>query len=111
VRPRHKVLGKATALEMPAAELAEVRAQMKRRGIPGGSMSDDELRRELHQRALDFRDKAPVSAAAAATTILDGVRRGEWRILVGDDAQALDRMVREDPLGAYSPDFPALVRR
>ena len=36
----------------------------------------------------DFRDKAPLSAAEAATIILDGVRSGTWRILVGEDALA-----------------------
>jgi hypothetical protein len=32
---------------------------------------------------------------------VDGVRAGKWRILVGDDAQALDEAVRADPEGAY----------
>ena len=35
--------------------------------------------------------------------ILDGVRNGKWRILVGDDARALDDAVRADPEGAYGP--------
>jgi hypothetical protein len=59
----------------------------------------------MHRRALDFRDKAPVSAAQAAKIILDGLRRGAWRILVGDDAVALDALVRADPEAAYEPDF------
>ena len=50
-----------------------------------------------------FRDNAPMTAAQAATVILDGVRNDEWRILVGDDAQALDEAVRADPLAAYAP--------
>lgn len=50
-----------------------------------------------------FRDSAPVTAAQAATVILDGVRSEQWRILVGDDAHALDEAVRADPLGAYGP--------
>ena len=50
-----------------------------------------------------FRDNAPVTAAQAATVILDGVRNDEWRILVGDDARALDEAVRADPLAAYGP--------
>jgi len=50
-----------------------------------------------------FRDAAPVTAAQAATVILDGVRRGAWRILVGDDAHFLDEAVRADPEGAYGP--------
>jgi NAD(P)-dependent dehydrogenase (short-subunit alcohol dehydrogenase family) len=48
-----------------------------------------------------FRDSAPMSAAEAATVILDGVRNGEWRILVGEDAKRLDEAVRRDPVGIY----------
>ena len=48
-----------------------------------------------------FRDSAPMSAAEAATVILDGVREGRWRILVGDDAHQLDEAVRANPDGAY----------
>ena len=53
----------------------------------------------------DFRDKAPTSPAEAATIILDGVRSEKWRILVGEDAQALDRRVRENPEMAYEASF------
>jgi hypothetical protein len=59
----------------------------------------------LHQRAVDFRDKAPTTAAEAASIILDGVREERWRILVGDDAHAIDELVRQDPESAYDPDF------
>ena len=51
-----------------------------------------------------FRERAPLSAADAATVILDGVRSGAWRILVGDDAKRLDAAVRADPERAYGPD-------
>ena len=44
-----------------------------------------------------------MSAAQAATIILDGVRAGEWRILVGDDAHRLDEAVRADPEAVYGP--------
>ena len=43
------------------------------------------------------------SAAAAADIILQGVRENRWRILVGEDAQAIDRLVRANPEGAYEP--------
>ena len=56
----------------------------------------------------DFRDKAPVSAAEAATVILDGVRSGAWRILVGRDAKTLDAAVRAKPEAAY--DYAELGR-
>ena len=48
-----------------------------------------------------FRTEAPLTAAEAATIILDGVRAGRWRILVGEDARALDAAVRADPEAAY----------
>ena len=48
---------------------------------------------------------APTSAAEAATIILDGVRRGDWRILVGEDATMIDDLVRADPENAYTPEF------
>ena len=48
-----------------------------------------------------FREKAPLSAAAAATIILDGVQWGAWRILVGEDAKVLDAAVRARPEAAY----------
>jgi NAD(P)-dependent dehydrogenase (short-subunit alcohol dehydrogenase family) len=48
-----------------------------------------------------FYDSAPLSAAGAAAVILDGVRSGAWRILVGADARALDKYVRAYPDDAY----------
>ena len=48
-----------------------------------------------------FYDSAPLSAAAAATVILDGVRSGAWRVLVGDDARRLDSYVRANPDDTY----------
>jgi NAD(P)-dependent dehydrogenase (short-subunit alcohol dehydrogenase family) len=52
-----------------------------------------------------FHDLAPMTAATAATVILDGVRADRWRILVGDDAHRLDAAVRADPEAAYRPGF------
>ncbi|MBW2366214.1 MAG: hypothetical protein JRF25_14620, partial [Deltaproteobacteria bacterium] len=37
--------------------------------------------------------------------ILNGVRNEQWRILVGEDAQFLDQMVRENPETAYEISF------
>lgn len=51
-----------------------------------------------------FAENAPMSAAQAATVILDGVRADKWRILVGADAHKLDETVRRDPESAYRPD-------
>ena len=56
----------------------------------------------------DFRDKAPLSAAQAATIILDAVRSGTWRILVGQDAAMIDERIRANPEAAY--DYAELFR-
>jgi len=100
-----KVLGKGGALEMSAEDVQQVRERLAAGGLPVDNVPDDHIREMIHQRGIDFRDKAPTSAADAATIILDGVREERWRILVGEDAQALDRIVREDPEAAYDLDF------
>ncbi len=102
-----KVLGKAMPKDMDAKELARVRANLKRQGLPVDDISDAQLRAGIEQRMTDFRDKAPVTAGQAATIILDGVREGRWRILVGDDAKRLDERVRAQPEAAYEPAFVA----
>jgi NAD(P)-dependent dehydrogenase (short-subunit alcohol dehydrogenase family) len=98
--------------DMTADELAEARSRLATRGLPA-TLSDDEVRGMVRMFADGFRDGAPTSAAEAATIILDGVRAGEWRILVGADAVALDAVVRADPLAAYEPgaDMASLLAR
>jgi NAD(P)-dependent dehydrogenase (short-subunit alcohol dehydrogenase family) len=104
------VLGRPSPKEMSAQDLRVVRERMAQRGLPADALSDDQLRAVMQQMAEDFRDKAPLGAAAAATLILDGVREGRWRLLVGEDAEELDRMVRADPERAYEPSFMEELR-
>jgi NAD(P)-dependent dehydrogenase (short-subunit alcohol dehydrogenase family) len=99
-----KVLG-TDPKEMSDEEVAEARANFESRGIDFGNATNDELRQALVMQGEAFRDDAPTTAGDAATIILDGVRAGRWRILVGDDAEVLDRMVREEPENAYTEDF------
>ena len=99
-----KVLGKPPALEMSAKDVARVRAQIARR-YPAANLADDQIRQLFHQITIGFEQNAPVSAAQAATVILDGVRNDQWRILVGDDAHAIDRLIRETPETAYEKSF------
>ena len=91
--------------ELKAEHIAEVRDRFGRQGVDLSAASDEDIRNVIVQRAESFRDDAPTSAAQAATIILDGVRANEWRILVGDDAHVLDRMVRSDPANAYEQSF------
>jgi NAD(P)-dependent dehydrogenase (short-subunit alcohol dehydrogenase family) len=100
-----KVLGKGDARDLPAKDVARVREQLVRRGLPVADVDDDQIRAIMQQFAVIFRDNAPTTAAQAAKIILDGVRNDEWRILVGEDAKVVDRMVRESPDTAYEQSF------
>ncbi|WP_104431230.1 SDR family NAD(P)-dependent oxidoreductase [Kineococcus xinjiangensis] len=55
------------------------------------------------RRALGslFAGYQPVSSATAAALIIDAVRNGRWRVVIGDDAAAVDERVRADPWTAY----------
>ena len=92
-----------TELIPPDAQAALIRG-----GLLAEGASADDLRQMLVRMNADFRDKAPVSAAEAATVILDGVRSGAWRILIGEDAKMLDALVRAHPEAAY--DYAELGR-
>jgi NAD(P)-dependent dehydrogenase (short-subunit alcohol dehydrogenase family) len=70
-------------------------------GLLPENPSAEDKRQWLIRMASDFRDKAPLTAAQAAADILDGVRAGAWRILVGQDATMLDERIRANPLAAY----------
>lgn len=94
----------------PRAErAASVRDNMAERGVDASAMDDDTVIGIVEGFGTAFRDNAPLTAAAAATVILDGVRAGEWRILVGDDAHWLDEQVRAAPAKAYGPDGISLA--
>ena len=43
---------------------------------------------EACTRKGEFADYEPVSSESAASIILEAVQRGEWRVVIGDDAAA-----------------------
>jgi NAD(P)-dependent dehydrogenase (short-subunit alcohol dehydrogenase family) len=92
--------------QMSEAQLEELipraaQARLASAGLLAEGASADDLRQMLVRANADFRDKAPVSAGEAATIILDGVRSGAWRILIGEDAAMIDAAVRAKPGAAY----------
>jgi NAD(P)-dependent dehydrogenase (short-subunit alcohol dehydrogenase family) len=92
--------------QMSDAQLEELiprdaQAKLISAGLLAEDASADDLRQMLVRANADFRDKAPLSAAEAATIILDGVRSGAWRILVGEDAKMIDAAIRAKPEAAY----------
>ena len=86
-------------------EIAQTRVRLAAAGIDASAMSDEDVQAMAAERARSFREDAPMTAAAAAKVILDGVRAGRWRILVGDDAHRLDERVRQAPEQAYDAEF------
>jgi hypothetical protein len=90
---------------MSAKEIAQARARISSMGIDAAKMSDDDIQKIVADRARRFLDEAPMTAAQAATVILDGVKADRWRILVGEDAGKLDARVRQSPEQAYDIDF------
>src|SRR5215470_16490351 len=75
-------------------EFGQARVRLKAMGVPVDTMSDEQIQQLALDRARSFRDEAPTTAAQAAKIILDGVKAGQWRILVGEDAHKLDGWVR-----------------
>ncbi|MGV0034943.1 MAG: SDR family NAD(P)-dependent oxidoreductase, partial [Candidatus Azotimanducaceae bacterium WSBS_2022_MAG_OTU7] len=104
-----KVLGRPAALDMSEDDIKEIRERMMNTGGEMSevvmNLSDDQIREFIHQRGIAFRDNAPTSAGEAAKIILDGVKAGKWRILVGEDAHRLDERVRANPESAYEVAF------
>ena len=109
-----KVLGRPAALDMSEQDIKELRERMMNSGGEMSevvmNLSDDQIREFMHQRGIAFRDNAPTSAGEAATIILDGVKAGKWRILVGEDAHRLDERVRTNPESAYEASFIEATR-
>jgi NAD(P)-dependent dehydrogenase (short-subunit alcohol dehydrogenase family) len=104
VNNSRRILGAPEPEDMTHDELDDVRRDMAKRGLQADGIEDDDLRKLVGGMGNMFRDMAPLTAADAAKIILDGVRAGKWRILVGEDAKKLDEMVRADPEDAYGVD-------
>lgn len=48
-----------------------------------------------------FADYQPVSSKHAAEAILNALSNGDWRVIIGQDAEAIDARIRADPWSAY----------
>lgn len=100
------VLGGGEDGSMSEPEVARARVRLQRiLGDVAASLTGEQISQMIAEQARRFEEDAPMTAEAAAKVILDGVREGRWRILVGEDAHVLDRLVREDPEGAYERAF------
>jgi NAD(P)-dependent dehydrogenase (short-subunit alcohol dehydrogenase family) len=90
---------------LSAEDIARARQRISRAGVDIAQLGDEQVQALAAEQHRRFLEEAPTTAAEAAKIILDGVKAERWRILVGEDAQIMDRMVREDPEAAYTPEF------
>lgn len=100
-----KVLRNDQDDKLGADELPRIRARFARSGRDTSQLTDEQLQALVDEQARRFLEDAPTSAAEAAKIILDGVKANQWRILVGEDAHIIDRLVRETPEEAYTVEF------
>ena len=100
-----KILGGSDTEEITPKQIANARARIASTGRDASALSDADIGKLIAERERRFLEEAPTSAAEAAKIILDGVKAERWRILVGPDAQVIDRRVREAPERAYDIDF------
>jgi hypothetical protein len=87
------------------SDVLGIRKMMAAQGMDPSNLTDEQIGQLADAQAINFRDNAPMTAAAAAKVMLDGVKADRWRILVGDDAHYLDQHVRATPEQAYTPEF------
>jgi hypothetical protein len=90
---------------MPDEGVARIRQNLAARGIDTTGASDEDIRILAQLRAEMYENEAPTTAAEAAAIILDAVRTGQWRVLVGADAHDIDQLLRERPADAYTDEF------
>ncbi|MEM7365734.1 MAG: SDR family NAD(P)-dependent oxidoreductase [Pseudomonadota bacterium] len=94
------ILG-ADVIELTDQQMERNREQWLARGLVDNPDATAEDMRAALNQWMDNYDQGGLSPDDAATVILDGVRNNEWRILVGEDAVALDEAVRAAPERAY----------
>jgi len=103
-----RALGQPAWEQMSDAELLEMipeagRAVLVATGLLAEDFSADDLRRAIPRMRDELLGKG-FNAVQAATIILDGVKSGAWRILVGDEARMLDEQVRANPEAPFNYD-------
>jgi hypothetical protein len=96
-----RALGLPEWEQLSDAELLEQipdagRAVLVATGLLAEDFSADDLRQAIPRLKDAFRDQGFLPAQAAVS-ILEGVRSGAWRILVGEEAKMLDEQVRANP--------------
>ncbi len=104
-----RALGLAAWDQLSDAELLEMlpddtRAALITMGLLAEDFTAEDLRQAIPRLKAEFIEDKGFTAAQAATIILDGVRSGAWRVLVGAEASMLDEHVRANPEAPFDYD-------
>ena len=97
--------GKILGGKRTEEDLEKIKENMIKMGLPVHNFSPEQIEQQIKDNAEAFKNNAPTTSAQAAEIILSAVKRKEWRILVGDDAKAIDEWVRGAPEDAYNISF------
>jgi NAD(P)-dependent dehydrogenase (short-subunit alcohol dehydrogenase family) len=96
--PEWEQLSDAELMELIPDETRTVLIAM---GLLPEDFSADDFRHAIPRLKGTVQDQGFLPAQAA-TIILDGVRSGAWRILVGEEAKMLDEQVRANPEAPFN---------
>jgi NAD(P)-dependent dehydrogenase (short-subunit alcohol dehydrogenase family) len=99
------IVGNSTLVRGDADEFELLKEIPASTGFSLVDATPEELDRLRDIESEIYRELAGMTAAEAASVILDALRKDQWRILVGEDARELDRAARADPESIYRPDF------
>ena len=97
--------GKILGGERSDEDYEKVKENMIKMGMPVHNFSVEQIKEQIKENAEAFKNNAPTSSEQAAEIILSAVKKKEWRVLVGEDAKAIDQWVRNDPVDAYEINF------
>ena len=97
--------GKILGGERTDEDYEKVKENMIKMGMPVHNFSVEQIKEQIKENAESFKKNAPTSSEQAAEIILSAVKKKEWRVLVGEDAKAIDQWVRNDPVDAYEINF------
>ncbi|MFB0932871.1 MAG: SDR family oxidoreductase [Pseudomonadales bacterium] len=101
-----KISGHAEPMAISDDEINQIRKRIeKRQDMDLSAATNDQIREMVKAQGEAFRDNAPTTAAEAAAMMIQGVRDERWRVLLGEDAHVLDKLVREAPEQAYEDSF------
>ncbi|MBC8461728.1 MAG: short-chain dehydrogenase, partial [Deltaproteobacteria bacterium] len=103
-----RILGHKEPKDLSDEEVDQIRGRWKKIGIGDPEMDNEQIRIAIEEQRENFRNGG-LTPAQGADIILQGVKNEQWRILVGKDAEALDRAVRKFPLKTYDLDFSERV--